>query len=124
MDRDRPRRRDDGSTDQGSAACFSGTQIVSRQTGSGICPFWVDAVSLFPRADSWYFGVNIPAKPREMLSSAVVCRHTWQNAGKAPSEGTNDSRQSVEFRLSRFRNRAGESPRARAKARLKANSDL
>jgi hypothetical protein len=31
VDRDRPRRRDDGSTDQGSAACFSG-QIVSRLT--------------------------------------------------------------------------------------------
>ncbi len=24
--------------------------------------------TLFPRADSWYFGVNIPGKPREMLS--------------------------------------------------------
>jgi cation diffusion facilitator CzcD-associated flavoprotein CzcO len=24
--------------------------------------------TLFPRADSWYFGVNIPGKPREMLA--------------------------------------------------------
>ena len=42
-------------------------QLLTREI-SGTCPFWVDAVSLFPRADSWYFGVNIPAKPREMLS--------------------------------------------------------
>jgi cation diffusion facilitator CzcD-associated flavoprotein CzcO len=27
-------------------------------------------ITLFPRADSWYFGVNIPGKPREMLSFA------------------------------------------------------
>jgi cation diffusion facilitator CzcD-associated flavoprotein CzcO len=26
--------------------------------------------TLFPRADSWYFGANIPGKPREMLSFA------------------------------------------------------
>ena len=26
--------------------------------------------TLFPRADSWYFGVNIPGKPREMLAFA------------------------------------------------------
>jgi cation diffusion facilitator CzcD-associated flavoprotein CzcO len=26
--------------------------------------------TLFPQADSWYFGVNIPGKPREMLSFA------------------------------------------------------
>jgi MFS family permease len=25
-------------------------------------------VGLFPRADSWYLGSNIPGKPREMLS--------------------------------------------------------
>jgi len=31
--------------------------------------------------------------------SPVVCRHTWQNARKAPNEGTRDSR-SVEFRVS------------------------
>ena len=24
--------------------------------------------TLFPRADSWYFGANIPGKPREMLA--------------------------------------------------------
>jgi cyclohexanone monooxygenase len=24
--------------------------------------------TLFPRADSWYFGVNIPGKPREILA--------------------------------------------------------
>ena len=24
--------------------------------------------TLFPRADSWYLGANIPGKPREMLS--------------------------------------------------------
>jgi cyclohexanone monooxygenase len=26
--------------------------------------------TLFPRADSWYLGANIPGKPREMLSFA------------------------------------------------------
>jgi cyclohexanone monooxygenase len=26
--------------------------------------------TLFPQADSWYFGVNIPGKPREMPSFA------------------------------------------------------
>jgi hypothetical protein len=26
--------------------------------------------TLFPQADSWYFGANIPGKPREMLSFA------------------------------------------------------
>ena len=34
MDRDRPPRRDDASADCGSGACSSGTQIVSRQTGT------------------------------------------------------------------------------------------
>ena len=26
--------------------------------------------TLFPRADSWYLGANIPGKPREMLAFA------------------------------------------------------
>jgi cyclohexanone monooxygenase len=26
--------------------------------------------TLFPRADSWYLGANIPGKPREILSFA------------------------------------------------------
>jgi hypothetical protein len=30
----------------------------------------VAAGTLFPRADSWYMGANIPGKPREMLAYA------------------------------------------------------
>jgi cyclohexanone monooxygenase len=28
----------------------------------------IAAMTLFPRADSWYMGANIPGKPREMLN--------------------------------------------------------
>ena len=35
---------------------------------------------------------TLPASHAECWPSPVVCRHTWQNAGKAPNEGTRDSR--------------------------------
>ena len=42
--------------------------------------------TLFPHADSWYLGANIPGKRREMLSFAGGLRHTWRNATKAPNK--------------------------------------
>jgi len=40
--------------------------------------------TLFPRADSWYFGVNIPGKPREMLAFAgglpTYMAKCWESA--------------------------------------------
>jgi len=40
-----------------------------RKRGERKCSKLADA-TLFPRADSWYLGANIPGKPREMLAFA------------------------------------------------------
>ena len=43
--------------------------------------------SLFPRADSWYFGVNIPGKPREMLSFAGGLPTYMAKCGESAERG-------------------------------------
>jgi cyclohexanone monooxygenase len=39
-------------------------------------PASIASAILFPRADSWYLGANIPGKRREMLAFAGGCLRT------------------------------------------------
>jgi hypothetical protein len=43
--------------------------------------------TLFPRADSWYLGANIPGKPREMLTFAGGLSTYMTNCNESAKRG-------------------------------------
>ena len=49
-------------------------------------------MTVFPRAESWYMGANVPGKKRQSLNYPGACRCTWRSGQRSEATGIAVSR--------------------------------